>query len=393
MINKACLKALITWMAVLCMASWAQADNYPSTPDWVRNALRPGSVPSGNKSGNQDTDPQKRPKPDDWVGMALHPDKQDASEPAQAFPRPGQPNYLMICKERPHVYWFVPGGGFFRLTNQGLFRAPMAICPGPQGGVLVIDLPRIVNEDTVLWHVSNMGQVSQVFRWQPGGLVKRPTQMAWIGSQLYISDSDNGLLAVNQNGSVNRLLYPGNIAVEEGQPMGAANGRFGGLCTDGSALYVAQGNYHKAFRNSSHAISFNTSSVPGCVMRLVSGGGASVIGTDDGGALFTPKAMVMDRNGRLFVTDYGQKDNQYAALKILAQGRITDVPVRVGNRSLRGPWGISLDRDGALLIADPLMWNAEGNTGIALRVIPGGPSQILFSGNGNYRPIAVLPGG
>jgi hypothetical protein len=390
--QKACFGALLVGMMAFCMATMVQGGNYPSTPDWVKRALRPGSSKSGNKPQNQNTDTRYQPKSQNWVNKALHPDKHEAAEPGQAFPKPGQPYYLMLCQERPHLYWFIQGGGFFRLTNQGVFRAPTAMCPGPKGGVLVMDLPRLAADATILWQVSNQGHASPVCRWQPGGLIKCPTQMIWAGKQLFISDSDNGLLVVTRDGSVNRLLYPGNIAQEGGQPMGPAKGRFGGICTDGRALYVAQGGYHKTRRRSSHVISFNTSSVPGCVMRLVSGGGASVIGTDGGGALFTPKAMVMDVNGRLFVTDYGQKNHEYAGLKILSQGRLIDVPVRVGNRSLRGPWGISLDRDGALLVADPLMWNARGNSGIALRVVPGGPSQILFSGNGQHRPIAVLAG-
>lgn len=390
------LKAVMIGVAMICLATSAQAaDNYPSSPDWVKDALRRGSNSSGNKTQNQDTDPKYWPKSQNWVNKALHPDKHQAPEPGQAIPRPGQPHYLMLCKERAHLYWFIPGGGFFRLTNQGMFRAPIAMCPGPRGGVLVLDLPRLTSEPTILWHVSNQGQVSSVHQWPPGGglLISRPTQMAWVGNQLYISDANNGLLVVNGDGSVNRLLYPGNIAVEGGQSMGPAKGRFGGICTDGRALYVAQGGYHKTPQRMSKVVSFNTSSVPGCVMRLVSGGGGSVIGTDAGGALFTPKAMVINRNGLLFVTDYGQKDNEYAGLKILSQGRLTDVAVRVGNRSLRGPWGISLDRDGSLLVADPLMWNEQGKTGIVLSVIPGGPSRILFSGNGSYRPISVLAGG
>lgn len=396
MAYRTCIRVLLAWLVLFGMVSASQGeDYYPRSPDWVKKALRRGPEPSDNTPRNQDTDPQYWPKSQNWVNKALHPDNRPAAEPEQAIPRPDQPHYLMLCKERAHLYWFMPGGGFYRLTNQGAFRAPVTMCPGPQEGVLVMDLPRLRSEPTILWHVSNQGQVSSVFLWQPGGglMISRPTQMAWIGNQLYISDSDNGLLAVNRDGSVNRLLYPGNIAVDGGQSMGPAKGRFGGICASGGTLYVAQGGYHKTPRSPSHVVSFNTSSVPGCVMRLTSEGAASVIGTDENGALFTPKAMVMDRNGRLFVTDYGRKNNENAALKILSQGLILDVPVRVGNRSLRGPWGISLDRDGALLVADPLMWNEAGNSGIALRVIPGGACQILFRGNGDYRPIAVLAGG
>ncbi|WP_321491835.1 hypothetical protein [uncultured Desulfobacter sp.] len=388
-----CLLLMVVGMVTFCLSGSIQAQNYPETPDWVREALHPGSTPSHNQTQDQDSQPRYWPKSPNWVNDALHTKKHQVQEPVQAFPRPNQPHYVMICRECPHLYWFSPAAGFYRFTQQNIFRAPVAMCPGPRDGFLIMDLPRLTSEATILWQVSNQGQASALFSWQPGGLVKRPTQIAWIGNQLYVSDADNGLLAVNQNGSVQQLLYPGNIAEEGGQPMGPAKGRFGGLCTDGKDLFVAQGNYHKTPRNNAQGISFNTRSVPGCVMRLGSNGRTFVMGTDTGGALFRPKAMVLDRNGRLFVTDYGTKENKYASLKTLSQGRLIDVPVRIGNRSLRGPWGISLDRDGALLIADPFMWNAEGKSGIALKIFPGGQSRILFSGNGQHRPMVVLPGG
>jgi hypothetical protein len=379
----------------------AYGGDYPDTPDWVKQALHPANGPAANQQNNTvpqqpDTGPETKywPKSPDWVKDTLHLKKKQKAEPSQALPNPGQPYYLMICQEREHLYWFNNTGDIYRLTTQGVFRAPRAVCPGPRGGVLVMDLPRLAADATILWLVSDQGQTSVVNQWQPAEdlMIKRPTQIAWIGNQLYISDTQSGLLVFSQDGQLRRLIHPGNIAVEGGKPMSWAKGRFGGIVGSNDGLYVAQGTYHKTPMKSSSPISFQTTTAPGCVMRLGFGGNVSVIGNDAGGALFTPKALVIDGRGRLFVTDNGNKKHEYAGLKMLVQGQLTDVPVQVGNRKLRGPWGIAPDRDGGLLVADPIMWDSQGNSGIVLRVIPGDQSRIIFAGKGLYQPIGVLVG-
>jgi hypothetical protein len=404
---------------MVCLFIWLSesmlsAQSYwPQTPKWAKDAMKP---------------PTNRPK----------------EEPPQGNPPPNARAYYMICKERAHLYWFTVDGRFGRLTSQEVFRSPVAMCKGPDNTLWVMDLPKWRTDPTILWEIRPDGTAQAIDQWRresydPGVPIQWPTQMAYRNGYLFISDEWFGLVVRHPDRRlqivVNPLMPPTHSKAEMmAKSMNTEHGtsdpkrytkKFGGIAFHPSgAVLFGQGFYHRIRVNPMHPQqSMPSTTEPGGVLAAdFNQRQIRFIASDEKEALWKPRAMLLTQQGEIYITDEGQPDRQrknphtgagkkpwmppgsgqlpslvtetdvgeIGSLQKVVGNQVTRVAVRIGNRSLRRPWGLSMDYDGSILICDPAMWDEQGNSGAVVRFSPNLGASYLFLGRGKYNPLGVL---
>ena len=315
----------------------------------------------------------------------------------------------MICRERQNLYWFTPNGQIGRVTTRSVFRNPIAMCQGPGSSVYVMDLPVWTKDGIVLWQVDRSGNARSLGRWvndlETPGPLSRPTQITCRDGVLYIADQIKGLLAYQASGQLKVIVQPQS-----------GIGRYGGVAFDASGdLLLAHGFYHKT---SGDYRAMSVATFPAGLLRVPANGQPpAYLASDQGGALWFPRAIAI-AGGTIYMTDQGKRaetvaygwdasygpgvwqnpsgwetsSHEVGCLQQVKGNHIVRLRISVAGRPLLAPWGLSLDRDGSLLIADPAMADESGKiNGAVVRYTPDAGAIYLLGGKDTYQPVGVLP--
>lgn len=361
--------------------------------------------------GLRDTAPEVAPPPpvpDDrpkyWPKSNIPtqmPPRPPKPEPPAGPPPAGTSVYWLLCAERANLYWFATDGRLGRLFAEGPFRMPHAMCYGPDGNILVLDMPVYTAQPAILWSVSPAGQALALAQWprnDPNVPLDRPTQILWHNRMLLVSDQIKGLLVWRPGKQLRQVMKP----LEHTR-------RYGGLAFEpGGRLLIAHG-----FDSRMTGVFPNLVPVPVPAQILAldfAAGTAAELANDAQGALWMPRSMAI-AGGVLWIADEGMRaknETTYTGgspgraqqtrahsdggLQKVRGGRIEFVPVAVGGRVLRHPWGLTLDGDGSLLVASPAMTDPSGRIhGAVVRYTPGVGGTYLFQGRDTFQPLWVLP--
>ncbi len=362
-----------TWPRAICEAALG-----------LRPAM-PAGIPAPESA------PKLWPKSPSWVKDALSKKVKPKIEPPVAAPPANEAVYYMICAQRTYLYWFTRRGQFARLTARPLFRSPSAMCRGPNGTIIVADMPTLKGDDAILWSLDPRGAAQVMNRLDskaqdeiPFG---RPDQILWRQGRLYIAGASRGILVRQPNGRIETAVRVPFPKQERWRVF------FGGVAFDRlGRLLFAHSHAFSAVQQSIMPPSFQRKTRPGYVLAAdPATGQISIVATDQAAGLFDPRALAITPNGDIYVTDHGVKAGENACLQVVRGNQIVPLRIMIGNRGLRSPCGMKVDRDGSLIIADRFMWNPQGQSGAVIRYVPGGQATYLFQGRGHYNPIDVVP--
>jgi hypothetical protein len=321
--------------------------------------------------------------------------------------------YLMLCKERANLYWFTTDGRFGRVTRQNTFQMPRAMCKLSNGNILVLDQPVYTTGQTRLWNVNLDGRANPIAQWPANDKtipIDRPSQMMVHRGIVYFTDQINGLISYDKQTGLRQIFKPSR-----------STRRYGGIAiTPQGLLLFANGFNNQALGTIQTGMKLNR--MTGRILAFNTGNRqTSVVATDSDTALWMPRALAWRPDGTLFLLDEGWREktekfyvnahkrynqikeyNKVRGYETMAhadgtlfrvhQGRLVPVAVKIGNRSLKHPWGLAADTDGHLIIADPSMLDNSGQVnGAAVRYSPEGQTTYLFQNQKGFQPIWVLP--
>jgi len=293
-----------------------------------------------------------------------------------------------------------PGSADGTGTNAS-FHDPFGVATDTKGNIYVVDelnnLIRKITPTGVVTTLAGSGSIGSADGTGTAASFNNPTGIAVdVAGNVYVADvSNNEIRKISPSGVVTTLAGSGAQGAADGSGTAATFSNPAGLAVDGAGnIYVAD--------LSNNLIRKIT---PGGVVTTLAGSGlsGSADGTGAGASFNQPYGVAVDRNGNVYVADWGNNEIR----KITPAGVVTTIAGGIAPGSADGqgtaasfnkPFGLAIDENGNIYVAD------TGNEKIrmitpagAVSTVAGNGSKGAVNGTGSqtsfYQPVGIVSDG